>query len=157
MDENYMKSLAEVYSAIENLDFESRNKISKKLIQSIENKMDRRFYLSINVDDEYIDTKMSEDAKQILALIYRDYLTTPEERAELLRQEEEEERRLAQKYDPNNLFNNNNNNVNTNTNINTNIQETPGPTKVEELSLTKIEKKPWYKNMIDKILNIFKK
>lgn len=146
MENTYDKSLAEVYKVIDKLEYTEYNKIPKKFLNLLYKNMDKDYYLRTVIDEEFIDNKMSESAKEILALVYRDYLVTPEEREQLLKEESEEEERIQQelreKYNPDNIFKKNkkeNNNYDVNT------------------SLIKIEELKWYKKFINKILSLFKK
>lgn len=110
MQTTYEKSLTEVYKTVEMLEYEEYNKISKSFLENIYKNMDKDYYLNLIVDNEFIDNKMSEKAKEILALIYRDYLVTAEEREQLIEKEQQEETRIEQelreKYNPDNLFKN---------------------------------------------------
>ena len=146
MQVTYEKSLAEVFKTIESLNYEEYNRISKKFLENIYKNMDRDYYLMLDVDDDFIDNKMSETAKEILALIYRDYLVSPEERQQLLKEETEEEKRIEQelreKYNPDNIFKRNN---------------SIDSKEVEETSLVIKEDEVWYKRFINKILTFFKR
>lgn len=146
MINTYDKSLAEVYKVIDNLEYKEYNKIPKKFLNLLYKNMDKDYYLKTVIDEEFIDNKMSESAKEILALVYRDYLVTSEEREQLLKEESEEEKRIQQelreKYNPDNIFKKNkkeNNNYDVDT------------------SLIKIEELKWYKKFINKILSLLKK
>lgn len=80
-----------------------------------------------------------------MALIYRDYIVSQEERSRLLSEEREEERRieneLREKYNPDNLFKNKSNNIENNTN---------NPVEMVEY------KESIFKKIINKIKSIFK-
>ena len=82
----------------------------------------------------------------ILGLIYRDFLTSAEERKKLQLEDAEELRKvqeeLKEKYNPENVFKNRN----------TNIKRTE-----EKKDLIKYEEKNWIKKLFDKIKKIFKK
>lgn len=148
MEKTYEKSLTEVYKAIEYLEYEEYNKIPKKFLKHLYEKMDKDYYFEIAINENFINNEMSNEAQQILAVIYRDYLVTKEEREELLKEESEEEKRIEQelreKYNPDNIFKKHKEKEESDdTNINT--------------SMIKIEEIKWYKKFMNKILSLFKK
>lgn len=108
MEDNYSKALAEVFDIINNSQEEIIDKIPNKLYQFLKNNMDKNYKVNIDYNNENWDNVIREDTKEILALIYRDYLVTPEEREQLRKEEAEEEKRieleLRKKYDPDNIF-----------------------------------------------------
>ena len=69
-----------------------------------------------NSEKEDWDNNISEETKEILALIYRDYIVSPEERKELIKEEAEFEKQkeleLREKYNPDNLFKNKHKEIN---------------------------------------------
>ncbi len=144
MQVTYEKSLAEVYKVVENLEYEEYTKISKKFLENLYKNMDMDYYFKMSIDNEFIDNKLSEAAKEILALIYRDYLVSSEQREQLLIEEAEEEKRieedLRKKYNPDNIFSRNKH-----------IEE-----QKEETALILAED-VWYKKFINKILDFFKR
>lgn len=146
MEKTYEKSLTEVYKVIEYLEYEEYNKIPKKFLKHLYEEMDKDYYFEIVINENFINNEMSNEAKEILAVIYRDYLVTKEEREELLKEESEEEKRIEQelreRYNPDNIFKkhkekNRSNDTNT--------------------SMIKIEEIKWYKKFINKILSLFKR
>lgn len=87
---------------------------------------------------------LSEDAKSIIALIYRDCLVSKEERKKLLEIEKNE---LYEKYNLDNIFKNNNESEKINEEMNS----------TDSISLTSQEEQIWYKKIIKKILSFLKK
>lgn len=147
MQVTYEKSLAEVYKVVENLEYEEYRKISKNFLENLYKNMDVDYYLKMSIDNDFIDNKMSETAKEILALIYRDYLVSPEEREQLLKEEAEEEKRIEEeireKYNPDNFLKKD--------------RDTQKPEeKIEEAALI-VKEDTWYKRFINKILSFFKR
>ena len=144
MEKTYEESLSEVYKIIEHLEYEEYNKIPKKFLDKMYENMDKDYYFKIIVDEDFVDNQITQNAKEILALIYRDYLVTPQEREQLLKEEAEEERKIEQKlrekYNPDNIFKNN-----------------KQYDSQEELSLVAKEDNVWYKKLISKIIDFFKR
>ena len=104
----YKQAFTEV---LEVLEHSSRNIVEKIPIKFIE-------FLKENTDDEYIvdidfskpnwEDEVKEETQAILALIYRDYIVSPEKRNELIREEKEEqiriENEIRDKYNPDKIF-----------------------------------------------------
>lgn len=144
MDEEYRKSLCEVAEVLENSEENIQQKIPKKLKDFIYNNRISNYNPRIDFSKEDWEEDLSEDAKSIIALIYRDCLVSKEERKKLLKIEENE---LYEKYNPDNIFKNNNESEK----INEEMSST------DSISLTSQEEQIWYKKIIKKILSFFKK
>ncbi len=144
MDENYREALTEVFDVINNSEQDIKNKIPKTLFEFLKNNVKKDYIVNIDYHDNNWDKKIKQDTKEILALIYRDYLVTPQEREQLLKEEAEEERKIEQelreKYNPDNIFKNK-----------------EKYEKQEELNLVVKEEKVWYKKFINKIISFFKR
>ena len=110
MENNYGKIFAEVLDIINNSEKEVKAKIPEKLYQQFEKNTDKSYKVNIDYSKEDWDNNISEETKEILALIYRDYIVSPEERKELIKEEAEFEKQkeleLREKYNPDNLFKN---------------------------------------------------
>ena len=144
MDEEYRKSLCEVAEVLENSEVNIQQKIPKKLKEFIYNNRISNYNPKIDFSKEDWEKDLSEDAKSIIALIYRDCLVSKEERKKLLKIEENE---LYEKYNPHNIFKNNNESEKANKEMNS----------TDSISLTSQEEQVWYKKIIKKILSFFKK
>ncbi|MGN1297350.1 MAG: hypothetical protein ACI4VH_02815 [Clostridia bacterium] len=146
MEDKYSKALKEVYVILENSEEKIKRKIPENFKLFVSKNMDKEYIPNINFNNEAWEDTIMEETQQILAVIYRDYLVTKEEREELLKEESEEEKRMEQelreKYNPDNIFKehkekNRSNDTNT--------------------SMIKIEEIKWYKKFINKILSLFKR
>ncbi len=144
MDEEYRKSLCEVAEVLENSEENIQQKIPKKLKDFIYNNRISNYNPRIDFSKEDWEEDLSEDAKSIIALIYRDCLVSKEERKKLLEIEKNE---LYEKYNPDNIFKNNNESEKINEEMNS----------TDSISLTSQEEQIWYKKIIKKILSFLKK
>lgn len=146
MEDKYPKALKEVYIILENSEEKVKQKIPENFKKIIIRNMDKEYNANINFNYATWEDTIMEETQQILAIIYRDYLVTKEEREKLLKEESEEEKRIEQelreKYNPDNIFKKNKEKDNSNDN---------------NTSMIKIEEIKWYKKIISKILSIFKK
>lgn len=148
MEDKYSKALKEVYVILENSEEKIKRKIPENFKLFVSKNMDKEYIPNINFNNEAWEDTIMEETQQILAVIYRDYLVTKEEREELLKEESEEEKRIEQelreKYNPDNIFKKHKEKEESDdTNANT--------------SMIKIEEIKWYKKFINKILSLFKK
>lgn len=116
MENNYGKIFAEVLDIINNSEKEVKAKIPEKLYQQFEKNTDKSYKVNIDYSKEDWDNNISEETKEILALIYRDYIVSTEERKELIKEEAEFEKQkeleLREKYNPDNLFKNKHKEIN---------------------------------------------
>ena len=106
MKEIDKQAVAEVIEILNHSDSEITNKIPEKFMQFLQNNSDTEFKINIDFNDEHWDDKIKPDTRAILALIYRDYIVSKEERDKLLKEEQErldkEEQELREKYNPDN-------------------------------------------------------
>lgn len=141
---------AEAIAILENTDTLLLAKVPTKLIESLQEKADelgRR--VNIDYSKDFASQEISEQAKDIIALIYRDYWCTPEQREEINKALEENERKhneeIREKYNPDNIFKN---------------EETKEKNIVsneEIVSLTVQEELKWYQKIFNKIKSLFSK
>ncbi len=108
MKEIDRQTVAEVIEILNHSESEILNKIPKKFMEFLYNNSDNEFNVNIDFNNENWDDTIKQDTKAILALIYRDYLISKDERDKLLKEEQDrlnkEEYELREKYNPDNLF-----------------------------------------------------
>ena len=108
MDNVYREAFAEVLEVIKNSNQRILEKIPKKFITFLNENKDNNYIVKIDFTDENWDDSIKQETQAILALIYRDYIVSQEERTRLLTEEKEEqiriEKELREKYNPDNLF-----------------------------------------------------
>lgn len=101
------EAYSEVYAILNLMSWDSISKIPEKIWENIDNKRDKDKIIEINNIEDY---QASEQANKLLAVLYRDYFATDEEKEvinakeKILEQKEQEE--LYEKYNPDNLFKN---------------------------------------------------
>ena len=105
----YAIALAEVNDILKISTSDVRTRIPYKFRKYIIQNMDKTHHTSIDISKSIDNQSISNEAKNIIALIYRDYLTSDTEKQELLFQElsakENYEIKLKELYNPNNMFN----------------------------------------------------
>ena len=131
------EAYSEVYAILNLMSWNSINKIPEKIWENIENKRDKEKVIEINNIEEY---QASEQANKLLAVLYKNYFATDEEKEviqakeKILYQKEQEE--LREKYNLDNLFKNRVSKVET-------VENSVAMVEYKESIFTKI--KNWFK------------
>lgn len=103
---------------------EMKSKISNSFINFIENNKSNNYVSNINPNIPLKEQNIRKETKEMLGIIYRDYLCNEEERINLLQEEKRELTKLeAEKreiYNPDNIFKKNNLKENSEENYNKN-------------------------------------
>jgi hypothetical protein len=151
MSDVYERACSEVLAIIPYLDEECSKKIPTKFIKKIEEISDKEYIPNIDKNKNLKEQELLEETRAILALIYRDYLCTKEEREKLILQEKEEririEKEKQEKYKID--FGKKAESENKQSDIIEKIE-------TEEKELIEITEEKWYQKIINKILKIFK-
>lgn len=131
------QAYSEVYAIINLMSWNLFTKIPQKILENIENKRDKEQEIEINNIEEY---HPSEQANKLLAVLYKNYFATDEEKKviqakeKILYQKEQEE--LHEKYNPDNLFKNKETKIET-------VENSVAMVEYNETIFTKI--KNWFK------------
>lgn len=147
-NEKIKKALAEVDIILENTEQKIKDKIPKEFKKYIKENKDDKHKVQLQTNKELTEQNIRKETKEILALIYRDYLCTKQERQKLIVQERQErEKEKQEKYD---------------TNIEKILENRKNKNRIEQLetenekALIEIAEEKWYQKIIHKILRIFK-
>lgn len=142
MEEKYTKAFKEIYIILNRASSDELDKIPKSFIEFIENNMDVNHNPKIEFNENF-ENSVLEETLLLLALIYRDYLISKEERSILLKKEEEKLEELKESYNVENLFNKRK-------------QDNEEHSGNMQQQLIVIKEEKWYKKISNKILKIFK-
>lgn len=144
MEKFNKKAVSEVIEILNHTDKEIVEKIPQKFIDFLFENEDKDYVPNIDFYDENWEKFIYEDTQAILALLYRDYIVSEDEKMKLLKEEQEEkiklENELREKYNPDNIFKKKN--------IEENIQ-------INNVQLVEIKETSWFKRALDKILKFF--
>ena len=131
------EAYSEVYAILNLMSWNSISKIPEKIWENIDNKRDKDKIIEINNIEDY---QASEQANKLLAVLYRDYFATDEEKEVIKAKEkileQKEQKELYEKYNPDNLFKNKVSKVET-------VENSVAMVEYKESILTKI--KNWFK------------
>lgn len=163
MEENITPLIAaETIAILENTEVSLLAKIPNRLIELLQEKADE-LGRNVNLDytKSYKEQNISEETRGILALIYRDYWCSKEERERFNRLIEENEQKyqeeLREKYNPDKIFENQESvKIKSNPLNNDLLRENDNNIeKLENTSLIKIDNLSWYQRIFYKIKKFF--
>ena len=101
------ESYSEVYAILNLMSWNSINKIPEKIWENIDKKRDKEKVVEINNIKEY---QVSEQANKLLAVLYKNYFATDEEKEIIHAKEkiiyQKEQEKLHEKFNPDSLFKN---------------------------------------------------
>ena len=150
--DNYAKACTEVLMLIPYIDKQYSKKISSNFISLMKEISDKEYTPDIDINKKIKEQKLLKETRAILALIYRDYICTKEERETLLLQEKEEsekiEKEKQEKY---------------NIDFEKIAEKRREKSIIEKVqtespnALIEVQEEKWYKKIISKILNFFKR
>lgn len=144
------RAFSEVIQILNHTDKEITEKIPQKFIDFLFKNTDDDYMTNINFNDDNWSNTITDDTKAILAMIYRDYIVSEDEKLELIKEEKAEQAKqeelLREKYNPDNLFK-------SKSKIEEDKQEQENA--VTSTQLIEIKEAPWYKRLFKKILSIF--
>lgn len=144
MKEDIYKAFSEVDTILEYSSEEIRNKIPNNFRQLIKNNKDINHKLVLDEQKTLNEQKLLIETREILALIYRDYLCSEDERKELIRVNNQKLEEINKKYDIQNIFEQRKN------------KESIDNENEEMLSVI-INEEKWYKKIFNFIKKLFKR
>lgn len=101
------ETYSEVYAILNLMSWEQISRIPEKIWQNIEEKRDKEKKIEIDDIEQY---EVSEAASKVLAVLYKNYFATDEEKKVIQAKEkvlwEKEQEELRKKYNWDNLFQN---------------------------------------------------
>ena len=146
---NRKNAYQEAYTILQELNEEEYSKIPPEVIQALKENRNEEYNYELDEDQELKYQPMLPETKAILFNIFRDYLSTPEQKEKIKKMQSEERAKLEikkkEQYNTENMFK-----------LNT-LKETQEGTVKETEALVKVKKENWLKKAIEKIKNLFKK
>lgn len=149
----FAEASAEINEILKYMPDEELKKIPSKLREFFKEVSSKDYVTNINPDLPLDKQQIKEKTKDIIALIYRNYWCSEEERKELdqklIENDRKFEEELREKYNPDNIFKNN---VTTTKKEESEVKEE----KIEQ-SLVPQETGKWYQRFLDMVKRWFKK
>lgn len=141
-------SISEVVDILKHTDEKIVKKINPNFLSFLNKNKSPNYIVNIDYLNKNWKNELDNKTKAILALIYRDYIVSKEEKERLIEIEKEKinkiEEEKREKYNPNNLFKKDDNTM-TNTKANQDIKD---------LCIIEL---PWYKKILEKLKHFFEK
>ena len=136
------KALSEVDLILEYSDADIKNRISTKFIKFIEKYKDNTYKIKFDKSKNLNEQNLMPETREILALIYRDYLCdSQEERKRLIEYNEEKLKEINSKYDVEKIFK----------------ERTKKDEISKDQSLIVVKKEKWYNKIFSLLKKIFKR
>lgn len=106
----YYDAYTEIYEILSYMPVSYIRKLPKELLNLFEQKRNKDYKYCINKEKKINEQEMLIETKSILAILYRDFWSTPDKKEIILQKEKVErdlyQNELRQKYNPDNIFNN---------------------------------------------------
>lgn len=108
MNDVYAKAYTELYEILKNISKNDLNKIPNEILNMLEEKRDKEYEFKLQENIEFENQELLRETKILLAILYRDYWATKEEKEKIMQKwksdiiKSEEEKKI--KY--NKLFKN---------------------------------------------------
>ena len=93
----YKDAYTEVYEILEQLDEEEYNKIPSNVITAIRENRNTEYEFEVDEELELKEQELLPETKAILFNIFRDYLSTPEQKEKIIKMQAEERLKNEQK------------------------------------------------------------
>ena len=93
----YKDAYTEVYEILEQLDEEEYNKIPSNVITAIRENRNTEYEFELDDESELKEQELLPETKAILFNIFRDYLSTPEQKEKIIKMQAEERLKNEQK------------------------------------------------------------
>ena len=147
--EDYANACAEVVRILDYIPYKDYKKIPKDIILHYEKNANNNYNFEYDITRSLDEQNVSKTAKTIIAIFFRDYWATPEQRNKILNYAKyeniKEEAAKNEKYKINDIFEKNKDKLIENTKLNNKKNKPIVP-----------QKQKIYKIIFEKILNFFK-
>lgn len=104
MSNSIYAAFKEMNIIIENSDKEVQDKIPQRIKEHIKENMDKDYNVTINFNEKLLNQDILPETKEMMAILYRDYLCSEEERKRIMKRTKELYEELEQKYDISHIF-----------------------------------------------------
>lgn len=157
----------EVCTVLNHMDKTDVDKIPSDILTYYKDNADKSYNFQLDENKPFNHQNLSYAAKVVLAIFFRDYWATPEQRNKIIQKEkydlQKQEEEKNKKYNPDLLFSNSNSNNNFGysssnniANLNSDNNEQPQANEQSQ-ALAIIEKEKWYNKIFNSIKRFFKR
>lgn len=140
----YKIAYSQVLEILKHISVDDYNKIPQNMVQMFKNNASDENYFVYNSNKTLKEQNVSEIARTIIAILFRDYWATNEQKEKILSvQNKEREKNKKEQYNTNNLFANKERTNEQNIDI------------VKEKSMVVVNEEKWYKKIFSWIKSLF--
>ena len=142
VDEKYSIAYSEVLEILKHISQEDYEKIPKSKIELYKENANKDYVFNYNPTKTLNEQNVSKIAKGIIAILFRDYWATPEQREKIIKKQNNDriqiEKEKTKKYNPD-------------------VFKSKNKEEVKTKALVNVEKSKWYEKFFTFIKNIFGK
>lgn len=142
LDEKYSIAYSEVLEILKHISQEDYEKIPKSKIELYKENANKNYVFNYNPTKTLNEQNVSKIAKGIIAILFRDYWATPEQREKIIKKQNNDriqiEKEKTKKYNPD-------------------VFKSKNKEEVKTKALVNVEKSKWYEKFFTFIKNIFGK
>ena len=84
MNDVYAKAYTELYEILKNISENDLNKIPNEILNMLEEKRDKEYEFKLQENIEFENQELLRETKILLAILYRDYWATKEEKEKIM-------------------------------------------------------------------------
>ena len=145
VDVKYAVAYSEVLEILKHIPISEYNKIPKEKINMFEKNASKEYKCNYIPSKTLTEQNVSKTAKGIIAILFRDYWATPEQKEKIIQKQKNDrmalEEEKANKYNPNDIFKEKGIKIDNDKNV----------------SLVKVAKQKWHEKILTFIKKIFNK
>lgn len=142
VDEKYSIAYSEVLEILKHISQEDYEKIPKSKIELYKENANKNYVFNYNPTKTLNEQNVSKIAKGIIAILFRDYWATPEQREKIIKKQNNDriqiEKEKTKKYNPD-------------------VFKSKNKEEVKTKALVNVEESKWYEKFFTFIKNIFGK
>ena len=142
VDEKYSIAYSEVLEILKHISQEDYEKIPKSKIELYKENANKNYVFNYNPTKTLNEQNVSKIAKGIIAILFRDYWATPEQREKIIKKQNNDriqiEKEKTKKYNPD-------------------VFKAKNKEEVKNKALVNVKKSKWYEKFFTFIKNIFGK
>ena len=140
LDEKYSIAYSEVLEILKHISKEDYEKIPKSKIELYKTNANKDYVFNYNPTKTLDEQNVSKIAKGIIAILFRDYWATPEQREKIIKKQNNDriqiEKEKTKKYNPD-------------------VFKSKNKEEVKTKALVNVEKSKWYEKFFTFIKNIY--
>lgn len=149
MNQRYREASVDVLDILSHMSSSEQEKVSRKFVEFLKDNSSEDYVSNLDYTKSLDQMELSEEARGLIAIMYRNYWCTAEEKqaldAKFIENEVKKQEELRERFNPDNVFGNESKTES--------ISESSSSVSTEETSIVSTDKK---EGIISKIINFIK-